>query len=134
MSCVDHECRGTRYRMPAALNPPTTRLNVVENLALFLVANGRATNGRWQGPLRAADQRALFGVALGRGTIRIDGSVDRVAHSITVCFGTDWAVTDVLDLSEAMAWRHYSGSTPAPVDPAKVTAAGYHPVELECAP
>lgn len=127
MTTIDRTVRGTTYRLPA-LQPPTSRHNIIENLALFLVANGEATNGRWSGPLLARDQRALFGVFLGKGQISIDGERDRVRHTITICFGTDFATTDELELQEDMRWRHVAGSTPAPVNPLDVIKAGFKPV------
>jgi hypothetical protein len=85
------------YTMPAALNAPTNRYNVAANLALFLVENGLTIFDDWKGKMSYADQRALCGVALGKGTIHVDGENDRIFCMVTICFGQDWQYSGYID-------------------------------------
>ena len=62
-------------------------------LALFLVEKTGSCLGCWKGPMRAAEQRALFGRFLGKGKLIIDGSEERLAHVVKRCFGLDYEVT-----------------------------------------
>lgn len=76
------------YKMPDNLVKPHDRYDVATNMAFFLIANGLKIFDIWVGKMKAADQRKIFGIKLGKGLIRIDGDKDRAACSVTVCFGT----------------------------------------------
>jgi hypothetical protein len=39
--------------------------------------------------MSAADQRALFGRYIGKGTIVIDGTSETICNRVKVCFGLD---------------------------------------------
>lgn len=69
------------------------------SLALFLTEKTGTCLGSWQGRMPAAEQRALFGRFLGKGTLIIDGATERIEHFVKVCFGTDW------DVTANLAWR-----------------------------
>lgn len=69
------------------------------NLALFLLDRKGSVFARWAGRLSAAEQRALFGRFLGKGTIIIDGAQETLKHSRKVCFGLDF------DINHSLAWR-----------------------------
>jgi hypothetical protein len=58
------------------------------NLAFFLLENTGSIWGYWYGPMRAADQRKLFGRFIGKGWVCIHGEDETVKHSTSVCFGT----------------------------------------------
>lgn len=70
-----------------------TRNDAVTNLAFFLLAQTGSVCGRWQGRMKAAEQRATFGMYLGKGTIIIDGASESLVHWVSVCFGQDYDVT-----------------------------------------
>ena len=63
------------------------------NLALYLTERTGSCLGRWRGRMSAKEQRALFGVYFGKGTLVIDGTTETVQHVVKVCFGLDWDVT-----------------------------------------
>lgn len=63
------------------------------NLAIFLTERKGTPLAAWNGRLSAAEQRALFGRYLGKGTLWIDGSAETVEHTRQVCFGHDCEVT-----------------------------------------
>lgn len=63
------------------------------SLALYLTEHTGSCTGAWQGKMPAAQQRALFGRYLGKGTIEIDGATETLVHWITACFGRDYDVT-----------------------------------------
>lgn len=69
------------------------RMDHSASLALFLVEKTGSCLGNWNGRMRAADQRALFGRYLGKGKIVIDGGEERLAHVVKRCFGLDYEVT-----------------------------------------
>lgn len=71
-------------------NKPTDKHAIAANCAVFLIENGQSIFGKWSGRMPAKQQRELFGVFLGKGEITIDGERDRVSHSRSVCFGTDY--------------------------------------------
>ena len=85
------------YTMPDYLETPTDRYEVITNAAHFLMAQGLSIHGTWRGRMRAADQRKLFGVFLGKGTIVIDGEAETVAHRYKTCFGLDSETSVWLD-------------------------------------
>ena len=59
------------------------------NLALFLTERKGSPLAVWQGSLRAAEQRSLFGRFLGKGRLTIDGNAETIEHDRQVCFGLD---------------------------------------------
>ncbi len=69
------------------------RNEAIANLAFFLLEKTGGVCGRWQGKMKAAEQRALFGMFLGKGTIVINGANETLLHIITVAFGMDYEVT-----------------------------------------
>jgi hypothetical protein len=69
------------------------------NLAHFLHANAGSIWGCWEGHMKAADQRALFGRFLGKGLIVISGESETIKMYVKVCFGCDF------DVRENLAWR-----------------------------
>jgi hypothetical protein len=60
------------------------------NLALFLLSKTGSVLGLWMGKLTALEQRELFGKAIGKGRIFIDGERETVANRVKVCFGLDY--------------------------------------------
>ncbi len=70
------------------------------SLSLFLLEKTGSVLGQWAGKLTAKEQRALFGRAIGRGNIVIDGTLERVCNRVSVCFGHDW------DDRNVCAWRN----------------------------
>ncbi len=68
-------------------------MDYAANLALFLTEKTGSCLKTWKGKLPAAEQRALFGRFLGKGTIEIDGAAETLVHWVTVCFGQDYDVT-----------------------------------------
>lgn len=60
------------------------------NLAIFLTEKTGSCLKTWSGKLTAIEQRALFGRAIGKGTIVIDGSAETICNRVKVCFGLDW--------------------------------------------
>jgi hypothetical protein len=73
------------------------------NLAIFLLENTGSIFGVWQGNMKAADQRALFGRFLGKAWLTIDGENELVRHTRTVCFGLDHEVTHRLTWADIEA-------------------------------
>lgn len=70
-----------------------TRPDYAGNLALFLTEKRGSCLAQWKGKMPAAEQRALFGRFLGKGTIEIDGAAETLTHWVKVCFGQDYDVT-----------------------------------------
>jgi hypothetical protein len=68
-------------------------MDAAANLALFLTDRTGSCCKAWKGKLTAAEQRALFGQYLGKGTIEIDGAAETLEHWRTVGFGGDWETT-----------------------------------------
>jgi hypothetical protein len=60
------------------------------NLALFLLEKTGSVCGLWGDKMLAAEQRALFGRFLGKGTIVINGHDETICNRVKVCFGMDW--------------------------------------------
>lgn len=71
----------------------TPRPDHAASLAIFLLEKTGSVFGQWRGHMLAADQRALFGRFLGKGSITIDGTEERIGHSVKRCFGLDYEVT-----------------------------------------
>jgi hypothetical protein len=59
-------------------------------LALFLLAKTGSVLGRWVGRLTANEQRELFGRAMGKGRIVVDGEEETISNLVSVCFGQDY--------------------------------------------
>lgn len=72
------------------VNMGTQCVDHAADLALFLQEMTGSVCGFWHGHMRAADQRALFGRYLGRGTICIDGAREMLYMSVSVDFGRDY--------------------------------------------
>lgn len=64
-------------------------MDYAANLALFLTERKGSPLAVWTGKLSAAEQRALFGRFIGKGTIVIDGTEETVCNRVKVCFGLD---------------------------------------------
>ena len=77
----------------ATTTTTTPKVDYAANLALFLTEKTGSCLKLWKGRLTAAEQRALFGRFLGKGTIEIDGGAETLVHWIKVCFGQDYDVT-----------------------------------------
>ncbi len=71
----------------------TQAFDYAANLALFLTERTGSCFNRWKGRLPAAEQRALFGQFLGKGTLEIDGAAETLVHWVAVGFGQDYDVT-----------------------------------------
>lgn len=65
-------------------------MDYAANLAIFLTERAGSCLATWRGKMSAADQRALFGRFLGKGTIVINGEEETVLNRVSVCFGQDW--------------------------------------------
>lgn len=63
------------------------------NLAIFLTEKTGTCLGKWKGKMSAAEQRALFGQFLGKGTVEIDGDAETLVHWVKVGFGQDYDIT-----------------------------------------
>lgn len=74
----------------------STNFNIVSNLTMFLIEKTGSVLGRWSGKLTANEQRALFGQAIGRGTIMIDGAEEIIFNRVKVCFGLDYDDCNVI--------------------------------------
>ena len=72
-------------------------------LALFLTERTGSCIKTWSGRMPAAQQRALFGVYLGKGRLWIDGAAETVEHHVSVCFGLDTECT------ARLSWRDLDG-------------------------
>lgn len=66
------------------------KFEIAENLAAFLVKQTGSVLNRVAVKMNAKEQRDLFGSYLGKGTIIIDGSEERLIHQVSVCFGQDY--------------------------------------------
>lgn len=62
-----------------------TKFDIIENIAAFLMDKKGSVLATWKGKLSAKEQRALFGVYMGRGEIVIDGEREIVQHLVKVC-------------------------------------------------
>lgn len=79
--------------------PTQAKQDPAASLALFLLEKTGSVLGQWAGRLTAAEQRALFGRAIGRGLIVIDGAAETICNRVKVCFGLDF------DDRNITAWR-----------------------------
>lgn len=77
------------YIMPANIGPIKDRVDVAVNIGWFLFANTGSVNGYWVGKMRAADQRKILGMSLGKGNLKLDGLNECAESYRTVCFGQD---------------------------------------------
>ena len=75
-----------------------THWEAVENTTMFLLEETGDIRGTWQGRMTAKEQRALFGVFLGKGYLTISGTDEKIYHTIKVCFGLDWHTSKVWDM------------------------------------
>lgn len=64
-------------------------------LALVLSEATGTTCGYIESRMTADEQRAIFGRALGKGVIQIDGDRAEISMRVKVCFGTDWDVRNI---------------------------------------
>ena len=74
----------------AAIQTGDSPVDFPASLAFFLQEKTNSIYGRWHGRMRAAEQRALFGRFLGKGTLIIDGANETLTHRVKVCFGHDY--------------------------------------------
>jgi hypothetical protein len=66
-----------------------TRTDHAAALAIFLTEKTGSCLNTWEGRMTAAEQRALFGRNIGKGTIVIDGTAETIHNRVKVCFGLD---------------------------------------------
>lgn len=66
------------------------KFEAAANLAAFLVERKGSVLATWEGKMAAKDQRALFGLNIGKGTIVINGQDETVCNRVKVCFGLDY--------------------------------------------
>jgi hypothetical protein len=71
------------------ITAPQNRYDVAANIAHFLMAQELSIFGHWEGKMSAADQRRIFGIKLGKGTIAIDGENEEIIHYYKTCYGND---------------------------------------------
>jgi hypothetical protein len=71
-------------------------------LALVLTEATGTPNGYIESRMTANEQREVFGRALGRGIIQIDGFNAEISMRVKVCFGTD------SDIRKITHWRELS--------------------------
>ena len=71
-------------------------MDYAANLALFLLEKTGSIFSTWTGKLTATEQRALFGRAIGKGKIVIDGERELIANRVSVCFGLDYDDRNVI--------------------------------------
>lgn len=81
---------------PATIEPRGSRRDFAASLAFFLLEKKGSIFATWDGPMRAAEQRELFGRFIGKGRIIIDGANERLTHRVTRCFGHDYEDTATL--------------------------------------
>lgn len=67
------------------------KFTAIENIAAFLQETKGSVLATWKGKLTAKEQRAMFGVFLGKGDIVIDGEQETIQHLRKVCH---WAGQD----------------------------------------
>jgi hypothetical protein len=65
------------------------KFDIAANIAFFLLERTGSVCGKWSGNLSAKEQRELFGVVYGKGTIYIDGAKETVEHVVKTGFGGD---------------------------------------------
>ena len=74
-----------------------TNWNHVDKTVMFTYTEGDGKE--WWGRMPAKQQREVFGIFLGKGTLHIDLLNGRVDHFVKVCFGTDSDITKTLKLN-----------------------------------
>ena len=67
--------------------------DAVANMSLFLVEKNDSVLSKWVGKMPAKDQRALFGLFLGKGDITIDGGLEMLIHTRSCAYGNDYEET-----------------------------------------
>lgn len=65
-------------------------IDYAANLAIFLMEKTGSVLSTWAGRLTANEQRKLFGRAIGKGLIVIDGEHETIINRVKVCFGLDY--------------------------------------------
>jgi hypothetical protein len=65
-------------------------MDYAANLAFFLLEKTGSVLSTWKGRMTANEQRGLFGRAIGKGVIVIDGEREIIANRVKVCFGLDF--------------------------------------------
>lgn len=61
------------------------KFTAVANLANFLMEKEGSVLATWSGKMPAKQQRELFGVFMGKGTIVINGENETIQHLVKVC-------------------------------------------------
>lgn len=86
------------YKMPAdsLITDPSNGCNVAANIAFFMLENGKTISDVMYTRMKVADQRKLFGRAIGRGRLKIDSLNECVLNIVKVDFGHDTAINGVL--------------------------------------
>lgn len=74
-------------------------MDYAANLAMYLTEKTGSCLGIWKGRLTSAEQRALFGRFIGKGTIVINGADETIRNRVVVCFGLDF------DDRNVTAWK-----------------------------
>ena len=70
------------------------KFQLAQDIAFFLLERTGSVCGQWKGKLTAKEQRELFCVFFGKGTLYIDGTKETVEHVVTVGFGQDYDITN----------------------------------------
>ena len=98
-----------------------TKYEAAANMAFFLLEKTGSVLGTWTGRLTAKEQRAMFGVFIGKGKLLIDGTAETIEHSVKVCFGLD------SDVTFSARWDDVAGNA---ARMAAFAASGYSNVAL----
>ncbi len=75
-------------------------MDYAAQLALFLQEKTGSIFGRWSGKMSAAEQKSLFGMFIGKGTIIIDGELELICNRVKIAFGLDY------EDRNPTSWRH----------------------------
>lgn len=75
------------------ITPNISKYDVGFNLANFLLDKTGSIFGIWNDHMLKKDQLNLFGMYLGKGNIYINGATERISHTVSRCFGTDFETT-----------------------------------------
>jgi len=65
----------------------------IESMSALVIARCDSPWGRVTLKMNKAEQVAMFGQYMGRGTIIVDGEAEEVRHVVSCCFGQDYEVT-----------------------------------------
>lgn len=95
------------YDIPDYVTAPKDRHEVAANMAHLLLANGHGIFDTTELRMTAADQRRVFGLFLGKGSLVIDGGNDRVSNMSVTCFGMDREATVYLDCPSGTVGRNF---------------------------